>query len=88
MLIHPVTSVEILVMITGIVQKKLTWSLKMLGRTQKQKGYLEINAQTAIDHIWEFVLVHGVINLVILLRIVWSILLIAACEPDFLRKKR
>ena len=32
-LIHPATSVETLVMITGVAQKKLTWSPKMLGRT-------------------------------------------------------
>ena len=59
MLIHPVTSVEILVMITEIVPKKLTWSLRMIGRTWKQKGHLKANAQIVIVHTRGFALVKG-----------------------------
>ena len=65
-LTRPMTSVKIPVMITEIVPKKHTWSLKMLGRTWKQKGHLKTNAQTVIVHTRGFALVHGVINLVIL----------------------
>ena len=74
---YPVIFVGILAMTTEIVLKRLIWNPKMLGNSRPQIEHWNANVQIVIHPIREFALAHGVINLVILPKIVWHILPIA-----------